>query len=130
MNDMSSPTPLIETVNLSKWYGSHQVLKSVSLAIAFVGGLAITGYVASEDHALVKRVAAARRVAVTDMVEVATLALAGRSASTSRGVFSSPHSAKDRVSENARRVVSLSKSAASNPSACDHTVSICDWTFR
>ena len=45
-------------------------------------------------------------------------------ASKSRGAFSSPQSARDKVSEKARRAVSLSSSTAFNPSARDHAVSI------
>jgi polar amino acid transport system ATP-binding protein len=33
MTDAPSPPPVIEAIGLSKWYGTHQVLKSVSLAI-------------------------------------------------------------------------------------------------
>jgi polar amino acid transport system ATP-binding protein len=33
MNDMPTQPPVIAATNLSKWYGTHQVLKSVSLAV-------------------------------------------------------------------------------------------------
>ena len=33
MNHGSSRPPVIKAINLSKWYGAHQVLKSVSLSI-------------------------------------------------------------------------------------------------